>query len=244
MVIIFPSYKNFTQGAFLIELKNFNILFVEDDLEIQTNMNKILNMIFNKVFIANDGFEALEIFEENIIHLILTDYEMPNLDGYEFSKRIREFNKNIPIVILSNYTDKDKLLKCIPLNLTSYLEKPIIYEKLLETLNICVNQIENNSVFQYKIDEDTIYDYNTKELIYKDIPIKLTYHEIAIFEYLLDKKNNLVSKETLLNIINKDDYYYNDVSLKNIIYRLKKKFNDSSLIENQKNMGYKLRILV
>lgn len=241
MVIIFPSYKNFTQGAFLIELKNFNILFVEDDLEIQTNMNKILNMIFNKVFIANDGFEALEIFEENIIHLILTDYEMPNLDGYEFSKKIREFNKNIPIVILSNYTDKDKLLKCIPLNLTSYLEKPIIYEKLLETLNICVNQIEKSAIFEYKIDDKTVYNFKTKEIISEDEIVKLTTLEIGIFEYMLDKKNQLVSKEKLLTILNKEDYY-DDISLKNIIYRLKKKFSDNSLIVNQKNFGYMLRI--
>lgn len=225
----------------MIELKNFNILFVEDDLEIQSNMGKILNMIFNKVFIANDGLEALGIFEENIIHLIITDYEMPNMDGYEFSKKIREINLKIPIVILSNYTDKDKLLNCIPLNLTSYLEKPIIYEKLLEVLSICAKQIEEFSVFKYKIDENTIYDFMTKELIIGDIKVKLTSLEVILFEYLLDKKNQMVSKEKLLYLLNKEDYY-DDVSLKNIVYRLKKKFSDNSLLVNQKNIGYMLKI--
>ncbi len=241
MVIIFPSYKNLTQGAFLIELKNFNILFVEDDLEIQTNMNRILNIIFNKVFIANNGIEALEVFGENIVHLIITDYEMPNMDGYEFSKNIREFNKSIPIVILSNYTDKDKLLKCIPLNLTSYLEKPIIYENLIKVLMICEKQINESSIFVYQLDNQTIYNFRTKELIQNKTSTKLTSLEIIVFEYLLDKKNQIVSKEELLHILNKDNYY-DDISLKNIIYRLKKKFKNNSLILNQKNFGYMLKI--
>ncbi|MBL3519095.1 response regulator transcription factor [Arcobacter lanthieri] len=225
----------------MIKLKNFNILFVEDDLEIQSNMNKILGMIFNKVFIADDGLEALKIFDENIIHLIITDYEMPNMDGYEFSKKIRERSFNLPIIILSNHTDKDKLLKCIPLNLTSYLEKPIIYEKLLKVLMICEKQIDEYSIFRYKLDNNTIYNFRSKELIQDITNIKLTSLEIIIFEYLLDKKNQIVSKEELLHILNKDDYY-DDVSLKNIIYRLKKKFNSNSLIINQKNIGYMLKI--
>ncbi|RBQ29816.1 response regulator transcription factor [Aliarcobacter vitoriensis] len=225
----------------MIELKNFNILFVEDDLEIQTNMNRILNIIFNKVFIANNGIEALEVFGENIVHLIITDYEMPNMDGYEFSKNIREFNKSIPIVILSNYTDKDKLLKCIPLNLTSYLEKPIIYENLIKVLMICEKQINESSIFVYQLDNQTIYNFRTKELIQNKTSTKLTSLEIIVFEYLLDKKNQIVSKEELLHILNKDNYY-DDISLKNIIYRLKKKFKNNSLILNQKNFGYMLKI--
>ncbi len=50
-------------------------------------MNKILNMIFNKVFIANDGMKLWRFLKRYIIHLIITDYEMPNLDGYEFSEK-------------------------------------------------------------------------------------------------------------------------------------------------------------
>ncbi|MEM5558350.1 response regulator [Aliarcobacter cryaerophilus] len=221
----------------MIELKNFNILFVEDDLEIQINMNKILNIIFNKVFIANDGLEALKIFDENIIHLILTDYEMPNIDGYEFSKQIRKNSPKIPIVILSNYTDKDKLLNCIPLNLTAYLEKPILYEKLIDVLKLCKEQIEEFSVFKYKIDEDIIYDFKTKKLN----GLSLTSLEVIVFEYLLDKKNQIISKEKLLLLLNKEDFY-DDISLKNIIYRLKKKLMSKDLIINQKNLGYMLKV--
>ncbi|MDN5067657.1 response regulator transcription factor [Aliarcobacter butzleri] len=220
----------------MFEFKNFSILFVEDDLEIQKNMSKILSLLCNKVYVASNGLEAYEIFTNNVIHIIITDYEMPFINGYDLVLKIREISQNIPIIILSNYTDKEKLLKCIPLNLTSYLEKPIIYEKLLETLQLCKNQIENNATLYLTINDSLKYDFNTKSLIQNGNYIKLTTLEIQIFEYLLNKKNQLVYNEELLSVIFENDYYGN---IKNIIYRLRKKVS-KDVIVNYKNLGYML----
>ncbi|KLE02726.1 response regulator transcription factor [Aliarcobacter butzleri] len=220
----------------MFEFKNFSILFVEDDLEIQKNMSKILSLLCNKVYVASNGLEAYEIFTNNIIHIIITDYEMPFINGYDLVLKIREISQNIPIIILSNYTDKEKLLKCIPLNLTSYLEKPIIYEKLLETLQLCKNQIENNATLYLTINDSLKYDFNTKSLIQNGNYIKLTTLEIQIFEHLLNKKNQLVYNDELLSVIFENDYYGN---IKNIIYRLRKKVS-KDVIVNYKNLGYML----
>ncbi|MCG3657840.1 response regulator transcription factor [Aliarcobacter butzleri] len=220
----------------MFEFKNFSILFVEDDLEIQKNMSKILSLLCNKVYVASNGLEAYEIFTNNVIHIIITDYEMPFINGYDLVLKIREISQNIPIIILSNYTDKEKLLKCIPLNLTSYLEKPIIYEKLLETLQLCKNQIENNATLYLTINDSLKYDFNTKSLIQNGNYIKLTTLEIQIFEYLLNKKNQLVYNDELLSVIFENDYYGN---IKNIIYRLRKKVS-KDVIVNYKNLGYML----
>ncbi|MDN5058501.1 response regulator transcription factor [Aliarcobacter butzleri] len=220
----------------MFEFKNFSILFVEDDLEIQKNMSKILSLLCNKVYVASNGLEAYEIFTNNVIHIIITDYEMPFINGYDLVLKIREISQNIPIIILSNYTDKEKLLKCIPLNLTSYLEKPIIYEKLLETLQLCKNQIENNATLYLTINDTLKYDFNTKSLIQNGNYIKLTTLEIQIFEYLLNKKNQLVYNDELLSVIFENDYYGN---IKNIIYRLRKKVS-KDVIVNYKNLGYML----
>lgn len=220
----------------MFEFKNFSILFVEDDLEIQKNMSKILSLLCNKVYVASNGLEAYEIFTNNVIHIIITDYEMPFINGYDLVLKIREISQNIPIIILSNYTDKEKLLKCIPLNLTSYLEKPIIYEKLLETLQLCKNQIENNATLYLRINDSLKYDFNTKSLIQDSNYIKLTTLEIQIFEYLLNKKNQLVYNDELLSVIFENDYYGN---IKNIIYRLRKKVS-KDVIVNYKNLGYML----
>ncbi|MFY4805347.1 response regulator transcription factor [Aliarcobacter butzleri] len=221
----------------MLQFKNFSILFVEDDLEIQKNMSKILSLLCNKVYVTSNGNEAFEVFKKNNIHIIITDYEMPFLNGYELVVKIREISQNIPIIILSNYTDKDKLLKCIPLKLTSYLEKPIIYEKLLETLQLCKEQIENSSLLYLKINETLKYSFHTKTLIQNDNSIKLTALEIEIFEYLFNKRNQLTYQEELTALISKNDYYGDT---KNVIYRLRKKIG-KEVIVNYKNLGYMLK---
>lgn len=223
----------------MLQFKYFSILFVEDDLEIQKNMSKILSLLCNKVYIASNGVEALEIFNKNLIHIIITDYEMPFLDGYEFILKIREISATIPIVILSNYTDKEKLLKCIPLKLTSYLEKPILYERLLEILQLCKEQIKDFPSLYFKINEKLEYDFNTKTLFQNNGNTKLSALEVEIFEYFINKKNQLVYKNELVNLICKNGYYGD---IKNVIYRLRKKIG-KDVIDNYKNLGYILKSL-
>ncbi|MGC6739075.1 response regulator transcription factor, partial [Escherichia coli] len=64
-----------------------------------------------------DGKEAIEIYNSRKIDILILDYVMPNLNGYETAKTVRENNKKIPILITSAYTDKEKLLNAIELNL-------------------------------------------------------------------------------------------------------------------------------
>ena len=93
--------------------KSLSILYAEDDLIIRESITRILNMFFKNVFVASDGNEALELYQNNKIDVLMLDYVMPNLDGYQTAKIIRELNKKIPIIIVSAYTDKEKLLNDI-----------------------------------------------------------------------------------------------------------------------------------
>ncbi len=120
-------------------LKSLSILYAEDDLVIQNSISRILKMFFKEVHIANDGNEALEIYQNNKIDVMMLDYVMPNLDGYQTAKFIREINKKIPIIIVSAYTDKEKLLNAIELNLIKYLEKPILHDDLINVFNSVVS---------------------------------------------------------------------------------------------------------
>lgn len=222
-----------------INKNNLSILYAEDDLIIQNNISKILNMLFKKVYIANDGEEAFKIYNQNKPDIILTDFLMPKMNGYELTKNIRKICNKIPIVILSNYTDKEKLLKCIPLNLTEYLEKPIQYEVLLATLEKCRSQLENNTEY-FNISNKLNYNFETKKLTVYNEEISLTQMEIEILEYLILNKNKLLSKEKLSFLVYKDDIA-SDNALKNIIYRLRKKIGKEFII-NDRNLGYTLKV--
>ncbi|RXJ98775.1 DNA-binding response regulator [Arcobacter sp. CECT 8986] len=219
---------------------NLSILYAEDDDKIRENTNKILKLLYDDVYTCKDGKEALEAFHKYRPNIILTDYKMPLLDGYELTKQIREICEKTPIVIMSNYTDKEKLLKCIPLNLTSYLEKPVRYEDLLETLTLCKEASEKNNLIKFTINNILDYNFRTKKLFVEDTEVNLSKIETTILEYFINKKNQLISKDEIAALV-KNEEYINDNTLKNIIYRLRKKVG-KDLITNYRSFGYMLEV--
>ncbi len=220
-------------------LKSLSILYAEDDLIIQESISRILKMFFKEVFVANDGNETLEIYQNNKIDVIMLDYVMPNLDGYQTTKIIREINKKIPIILVSAYTDKEKLLNAIELNLIKYLEKPILHEDLINMFNSIIISLEENNLILLKLDENSYYSFITKSITKNNQKIILTKNEVVFLELLLEKANQLVSKEVIENIVFKESVDEN--TLRNMVYRLRKKL-DSEIIVTIKDLGYLIKI--
>lgn len=220
-------------------LKTLSILYAEDDLVIQESISRILKIFFKEVFVANDGNEALEIYQNNKINVLMLDYVMPNLDGYQTTKIIREINKKIPIILVSAYTDKDKLLNAIELNLIKYLEKPILHEDLINVFNSVILSLEENNLVLSKLDEDMYYSFITKSITKNNQEIVLTKNEVAFLELLLDKPNQLVSKEFIENIVFKESV--NENTIRNMVYRLRKKLDNESIV-TIKDLGYLIKI--
>ena len=71
-------------------LKSLNLLLVEDDNELRNSIKETLSIFFKNVFVAQNGLEALDIYTEKSVNLIITDYVMPTMNGYELCKKIRE----------------------------------------------------------------------------------------------------------------------------------------------------------
>jgi YesN/AraC family two-component response regulator len=118
-----------------MKIKNSDktILIVEDDSESNDNLAYLLKSKFAEVISAYDGIEGWKIYSERMPDIILTDIEMPKMDGLELIRRIRADNAEIPIIVLSSYSHQHYLLDAIPLKLEEYLLKPITMNKL-ETL--------------------------------------------------------------------------------------------------------------
>jgi DNA-binding response OmpR family regulator len=220
-------------------LKSLNILYAEDDLVIKESTTRILKMFFKEVFVANDGNEALEIYQNHKIDVIMLDYVMPNLDGYQTAKIIRELNKKISIIIVSAYTDKEKLLNAIELNLIKYIEKPILHDDLENVLNSVITSLKDNNLILTKLDENSYYSFVSKKVIKNDKEIVLTKNEVTFIELLLDKPNQLISKEVIENEVFKESVDEN--TLRNMVYRLRKKIDSDSIV-TIKDLGYLLKI--
>jgi DNA-binding response OmpR family regulator len=221
-----------------MSLANLTLLIVEDDSIFNENLSKSLSIIFLKVYSAKDGLEALDIFQNNKVDIILTDFVIPNLDGYEMCKKIREFNKNIPIIMMSCHIDSEKLLKAVKLHLIDYLVKPLQYSQLMNAFYEA-EKVINNSHSTIKLKDNVIYNYKSKHLEISNDNIKLTKYEYLLLELLIEYKNQALS----YNIIENNVYqkYVGDGVIKNQFARLRKKLG-IDIIKNIKEVGYMLCI--
>ena len=129
--------------------KNLNILYIEDNISVQKQTTKMLESFFNKIYLANNGKEALELFEkENLYNLVITDIEMPLLDGISFIEAIRKYNKKIPIIVLSAHDNKNYFLKTIKAGIDGYILKPYTLEQIVQTLEYIIDKYDMQKIFE------------------------------------------------------------------------------------------------
>lgn len=223
------------------KLKKISALYVDDDLEALVSMQKTLAYFFRNVFIATNGQEALEIFEKQQIGVIFSDYDMPVMDGYTFLRHIRSQNKTIPAVIISSYSDKEKLFGAIKLNLVDYLVRPFDLAKLKTILQECASSLEDALMENISLNQTLFYNPNKKTLHLdkeeKEI-VTLTKFESFLLEYLLKNESKIISFEEIISQL--DFVNTNRKSIVNTIYKLNKKLS-IPLIYNMKDVGYMLK---
>ena len=116
-------------------LKNKSALYVEDEPDVLQNISTLLRSFFGRFYTAADGMEALELFENHKIDLLLVDIELPKLNGIELIKEIRKSDPEVLVVIISAYTKTDYLLESVELGLTKYIVKPLTSKKIHELLD-------------------------------------------------------------------------------------------------------------
>jgi len=110
--------------------KNLNVLFVDDDFEISQRMNDYLKKFFKNVYIASNGFEAMEYFGKVEVDLVITDISMPKMDGLELLKNIRFIDEEKEVLIVSAFSDFEYLKTAITYGVSGYLLKPLEYDLL------------------------------------------------------------------------------------------------------------------
>jgi DNA-binding response OmpR family regulator len=216
-------------------LKSINILYAEDDDVIRTNTSKTLKLFCNDVFEVNNGADALELFQKKPISIVILDYVMPSFDGYHVAKEIRKTDKDIPIFITSSYTEKEKLLSMIGLNITGYMEKPVDFNELMQMLQKCADILVDTGRLKSSFGEGLEYDYINKNILVDDKVVELTKHEYQFIEMLLKHKPSAVLTQDIEDTIFSGGVELN--TLRNMVYRLRKKIN-RDVIVTIKEIGY------
>lgn len=218
--------------------KNIKVLYAEDEEGIRENISFVLSLLFKEVFVAKDGEEALELFEEKKPDLLIFDICMPKMDGIEVLNKIRKSNKAIPIIVLTAHTEETYLFRAIELNITRYLLKPFSKDALLDAIKTCILNLVKDQESAI-LGNGYVFDFINKNLLYEQNIINLSLHELKLLQVMSAQSQKIFSFEELIEeiwgweIVTKE-------ALKSLVKTLRKKL-PSPLIKNIFGIGYTLK---
>lgn len=219
-------------------LKTLKILIVEDEKRLAQLLKEAIADSFFRVVIAKDGNEGLKKFKTFKPDIVITDIMMPFCDGLEMTEKIKELDENIPIIILSAHSDKEKLLKAIDVGINKYFIKPFDPDEVI--LHIKKIAPNLNKKKQIVLKENFIFDNNSMNLYKNDELITLTKREKEFFYLLIKYKNNLVTTEQIKQTLWNEEV--NDERVRTFIKRLRLK-TSKKIIENVSGQGYLISVL-
>ena len=216
---------------------DLKILYAEDNEKIRNSYALVLKHYFKEVIEACDGKEALELYRSYKPDIVLTDINMPELDGLELIHIIRQDDKTTKIIVLSAYSDQEKLMKAIPLGLFAYLVKPIKGDDFKKVLVNVASASEKSE--HLKLSNGYVFDIKGRKIYDGSKEIELTTQEFTILDMLAGNLHNPVSSE-MISFTLWDEYHdENKYKIQNIIKRLRKKV--PSLIDSVYGFGYKIK---
>lgn len=221
-------------------LKNMNVLYVEDDENIAHPTVSLLEKFFHKIYHSDNAENALEIVQNEVIHLLITDIELPGMSGMTLCEEIRKTDQNLPIFITTIHDDYNILKKAIKLNLVDFLVKPISSSSIINALAESLNRIRNNDDLMTKIGDNIDFYPLSGELIVSDKKINLTKYELRLLTFLIKHKNQIISKSMIENLLYHEEPM-TDAAFKNLVYRLRKKIGKDSL-HTVVGAGIKLKV--
>ncbi len=168
-------------------LKEFKVLLVEDEVNIAKLLKDAIGDYFFSFTLAKNGQEGLEKMKIIKPDIIITDIMMPKLDGLAMTEKIKQIDDSIPVIVLSAFSEKEKLLNAIDIGITKYFIKPFDPDEVLDYLISLATKLDKKKVF--KLSEDLYFDRNKNNLFDKnDKIINLTKRE-KDFLYLLIKSH-------------------------------------------------------
>jgi DNA-binding response OmpR family regulator len=227
-----------------------SILFAEDHEELRINTANILKSIFQTVDTSDDGQKALEQYlkykkENNKNYdIVLTDIQMPKMDGIELTKNIYIQNPEQAIIVLSAHDDTDYLLQLINLGVSQFIKKPIDYQELLGSFINVSKKIHTKKALlpqnlEIHLSQNVSYIKESKSISKNGKNIYLTKYEIIFLEFLSEQAGKIYSNADIVSHFNNLDEIIDSSNIRKLVSKLRKKLPPNSL-ESIYAVGYKL----
>lgn len=221
------------------------ILVVEDEKRMQEIISDYFKANGFHVYEANNGKEALDIFDVNKIDLIILDIMMPEMDGWSVCRRIRKVSK-IPIIILTARSDEDDELMGFELGADEYVTKPFSPKVLVARAINLLKRTEGN------LGRDNNYvnisgieiNREARDIKMDEEKLDLAPKEYELLVYMMENKNVVLSRENILNNVWGYDYFGDERVVDTHVKKLRKKLkHKSNYIHTVIRIGYKFEVV-
>jgi len=227
-------------------MNDINVLIVEDEKSISEILKNYFEKESYRVFLAYDGNQALEIFENNDIDIILLDLMLPKIMGEEVLKEIRN-KSDVPVIILSAKVEEDDKVKGLRLGADDYVTKPFSPKELLQRVKAVLRRIEKYNIPRADIirtsDGRLEMDLGYNRFIKDGVEISLTKNEFFIVKTLFSSPNKIFTREEIIELTFGLDYDAYDRAIDTHIKNIRQKIEDNpkkpQYIKTIYGMGYK-----
>ncbi|REC50221.1 response regulator transcription factor [Chryseobacterium pennipullorum] len=222
-------------------MEKSKILYAEDDETIAFLIQDSLENYYDINHYSN-GRSALEAFHKQSFDICLLDIMIPEINGFDLAKQIREDNTEIPIIFISAKALKEDRIKGLKIGADDYLVKPFSIEELMLKIEVFLKRSRKTQILplQYKVGKFS-FDPENYTLTCGNEHITLTQRESELLLYFIRRKNTVLKRQDILQSIWGDDDYFMGRSLDVFISRLRKILIHESniLIENIHGIGFR-----
>ncbi|TLG71245.1 response regulator transcription factor [Culicoidibacter larvae] len=180
------------------------ILFVDDDERYQTVIKELLEVEGYTVVTAMNVASGLELYKNSKFDLVISDLKMETFDGLQFLQMIRKYNKQAKVIILTNSESPRDELRGLDLEASEYINKTteidIMLKRIERVLMMDVDAQPKREILRSNF-EDLSLDLRNFRVKKNDVEYNLTQTEFNVLAYLMKNKNEVVSRETILEAV-------------------------------------------
>ncbi|MDP5276015.1 response regulator transcription factor [Chengkuizengella axinellae] len=220
----------------------FKVLLIEDDISLFGEIKDRLTGWSYEVVGIQDFNHVLQEFTLEAPHLVIIDIQLPKFDGFHWCRMIRSYS-NVPIIFLSSRDHPTDMVMSMQLGADDFIQKPFHFDVLIAKIQAILRRVYNYSTDQIKLKtfHDATIDYEKNKVSTKIASIELTKNETLILKTLIEQKNKIVTRETLIKDLWDDERFISDNTLTVNVNRLRKKLDELGLgqfIETKVGQGY------
>ena len=223
----------------LERLKNKTILLVEDEKVIRENIASMLKFFFKEVYVAIDGYDGLDKYENYLPDIIMTDLKMPNMGGFELIKELEKRASKSYTIIVSAHTDTELLIEAINKGVHRYLIKPITEDELFEAFNAYFEKIDKILPQSVQLETNMHFDLNKNQIILEGEELHLNKKETLLMKLLCSDINKSFSYEEIeYQVWGSDSMSLS--AIRSVVRDLRKKIGQDYIV-NISGLGYRLK---